>query len=216
MKKEEKKIYRDKSTGKPLRGVFVYSARLRSYWVLIPMVALLILSIEFNSRTSALYKLYPLIIFSICAIIFALVYLFRGVYISKGEIKHVGRFSDRDSAEIKEGRTLVIEICPKNRIKLRLWGNEGYDPTIAWLRPDDGIVPDICLFRSRAYGSERTAARIIDHFTEKNLDTFPLFLENEGNIEYESLKIKAKLDLNTGNKLISIRFTEDLAEFSEE
>ncbi len=147
-----------------VKPMYIFASRMRSFWVLAPITLVLWLSVHFNRAADGLYKLYPLIVFSALAIVFAIVYLFRAIQISYAEIKYIGRFSSRDSATINEGKTIVIDLLPKKKVSIQLYGNEGYNPEIKWLQNDDGTPEDICLFRGKSYGGANDARRILLYF----------------------------------------------------
>ena len=155
-----------------MKPIYIFSTRLRTFWVLLPMAVLLYLSIIFNDDVEMTVKLYPLIIFSALCIVFTLIYLFRMVEISYSEIRYIGRFSSRDNATIKEGRTLVIEMSDSTKVDIKLYGNEGYNPEIVWLRPNDAEPEDICIFRGKGYCGKITATKILSYFgvDKKDLD----------------------------------------------
>ena len=147
-----------------MKSIYIYAARLRSYWVLLPMTIILSLSIIFNNQATVLMKLYPLIIFTSACIVFTFIYLFRAIEISYSEIKYIGRFSSRDSATVIKGRTLVLDILKKGRVGIKLYGNEGYNPDIKWLQPDEGEDTDICIFRGKSFSGMRAVYKILRYF----------------------------------------------------
>ena len=187
-----------------MKPIYFYASRFLAYWVLLPLSVVLMLAISFNSVTEGLYKLYPLIISSIGAIIFTFVYLFRFISVSYSEIKYIGRFTSRDSATITEGNSLVIELCEKNKVSLRLYGNEGYDPDIKWLTHEDGEDGDICTFRGKAYGGRRVAVRLLSYFGVDDGDIDAIF-ENDGYTNtYENVTVSTFTEHT--HKHIKIRF----------
>jgi hypothetical protein len=169
--------------------MYIYASRLRAFWVLLPMSIVLTLSVRYNSATSGLLKLYPLIIFSIGAIIFTFVYLYRFIAVSYSEIKSIGRFTSRDFATVNEGKTLVVDLLEKKRIGIQLLGNEGYNPDIKWLTTDEDGTADICIFRGRAYGDENIAIRILYHFGVDDDDIDQTFDEDGFEKNYENVTV---------------------------
>ena len=155
------------------------------------MMLLLYLSVHFNSAADNLLKLYPLIVFSILAIIFTMVYLFRVVEISYGEIKYIGLFSSRDSAIITEGKTIVIDMLEKNKISIKLYGNEGFNPDIKWLQNEDGTVSDICLFRGKTYGKIAPVIRILNYFGVKSEDYDAIFTTDDFKKQYKNVTVSS-------------------------
>lgn len=187
-----------------MKPIYIFASRLRAFWVLVPMSIILTLSLRFNEHVDGGVKLYPLIIFSIGAIIFTFVYYFRFIAISYSEIKYIGRFTSRDSATVNEGKTLVIELLEKRRVSIRLYGNEGYNPEIKWLTNENGEHGDICLFRGKAYDGEQSAVRILLHFgiDSKDIDAI---LENDGFSEsYENVSVSTLTE--NSHKVIKVRF----------
>ena len=174
-----------------MKPIYLFSTRLRTYWVLAPMMLLLYLSVHFNSAADNLLKLYPLIVFSILAIIFTMVYLFRVVEISYGEIKYIGLFSSRDSAIITEGKTIVIDMLEKNKISIKLYGNEGFNPDIKWLQNEDGTVSDICLFRGKTYGKIAPVIRILNYFGVKSEDYDAIFTTDDFKKQYKNVTVSS-------------------------
>lgn len=187
-----------------MKSIYIYASRLRAFWVLVPMSTLLMLSIAFNSSTEGALKLYPLIIFSIGAIIFTFIFLFRYISISYSEIKYIGRFTSRDSATINAEKTLVIELLEKKRVNIKLYGNEGYNPEIKWLTKAEGEDGDVCLFRGKAYGGEQVAVRLLMYFgvDVKDID---VILADEGFLEsYENVTVSTSVV--DSHREIKIRF----------
>ena len=187
-----------------MKSVYIYASRLRAFWVLVPMSTLLMLSVVFNSSSEGALKLYPLIIFSIGAIIFTFIFLFRYISISYSEIKYIGRFTSRDSATINAEKTLVIELLEKKRVNIKLYGNEGYNPEIKWLTKAEGEDGDVCLFRGKAYGGEQVAVRLLMYFgvDVKDID---VILADEGFLEsYENVTVSTSVV--DSHREIKIRF----------
>ena len=188
-----------------MKATYIYASRLAAYWVLVPMTVLLMLSISFNSEVDGLLKLYPLILFSIGAIIFTFVYLFRFISVSYSEIKYIGRFTSRDSATINAGKTLVIDLLDKNRVSIQLWGNEGYNPEIKWLTNESGEVGDICLFRGKGYGGEAVAISLLTYFGITENDDLNKILSEDGFVKtYENVTVKSLTELE--HRQIRIKF----------
>lgn len=188
-----------------MKAVYIYASRLRAFWVLVPMSMLLMLSISFNNTVDGKIKLYPLIIFSIGAIIFTFVYLFRFISISYSEIKYIGRFTSRDSATVNAGKTLVIDLLEKNRVSIKLYGNEGYNPEIKWLTNEDGEGGDVCLFRGKAYGGDGVAISILHHFGVEDYADLDSILDAEGFVKtYENVTVSSLIELE--HRQIRIKF----------
>ena len=188
-----------------MKAVYIYASRLRAFWVLVPMSVLLMLSISFNDSVDTLLKLYPLIIFSIGAIIFTFVYLFRFISISYSEIKYIGRFTSRDSATVNAEKTLVIDLLEKNRISIKLYGNEGYNPEIKWLTNEEGEGGDVCLFRGKAYGGDGVAISILHYFGVDDYADLDAIFDTDGFVKtYENVTVSSLTELE--HRQIRIRF----------
>ena len=56
-----------------MKPIYIFATRLRAFWVLLPISIVLTLALRLNNTSSNLLKLYPLIIFCICAMIFTFV-----------------------------------------------------------------------------------------------------------------------------------------------
>ncbi|MBQ7343813.1 MAG: hypothetical protein IJW53_03495 [Clostridia bacterium] len=188
-----------------MKAVYIYASRLRAFWVLVPMSMLLMLSISFNDTVDGAIKLYPLILFSIGAIIFTFVYLFRFISVSYSEIKYIGRFTSRDSATVNAGKTLVIDILEKKRVSVRLFGNEGYNPEIKWLTNEDGEDGDVCLFRGKAYGGESVAISLLRYFGVEDYADLDAILSEDGFVKsYENVTVRSLTELE--HRQIRIKF----------
>ncbi len=184
-----------------MKPLYIYASRLRAFWVLLPMSIVLTLSVRYNYATSGLLKLYPLIIFSVGAIIFTFVYLFRFISLSYSEIKYIGRFTSRDSATINEGKSLVIELLEKSRVSIRLYGNEGYNPEVKWLTSGD---KDVCIFRGRVYGNENIAARVLSHFGVSSDDIERILSTDGFEAKYENVSVTSLTE--NSHRQIKIHF----------
>ena len=179
-----------------MKSTYIYASRLSAYWVLVPMTVLLMISISFNNEVDGLLKLYPLIIFSIGAIIFTFVYLFRFISVSYSEIRYIGRFTSRDSATINAGKTLVIDLLEKGRVSVQLWGNEGYNPEIKWLTNESGEGGDICIFRGKGYGGEAVAINLLTYFGINDMAQVDKILTEDGFVKtYENVTVTSLTEL---------------------
>lgn len=189
-----------------MKPIYIFASRLTALWVLLPMSIVLTLSVRFNDHVDGGVKLYPLIIFSIGAIIFTFVYYFRLIAISYSEIKYIGRFTSRDSATVNEGKTLVVEMLEKRRVSIRLYGNEGYNPEIKWLTNENGEHGDICLFRGKVYGGDEIAVRILLHFGVDIRDIDTILNEDGYNETYENVTVMTETE--NSHKVVKIRFNK--------
>ena len=147
-----------------MKPIYIFASRLRAFWVLVPMSIVLFLALKYNDATNHWVKLYPLIIFSIGAIIFTFVYLFRFIAISYSEIKYIGYFSSRDSAMITEGKTLILKEDKLGKVKVILFGNDGVLPGLDWMKNTYSAPKDIVLFRGNVTGGKISIKRILKFF----------------------------------------------------
>ena len=155
-----------------MKSIYLLSTKLWVYLTELPILILLWVTISTNHLSEDVFGYYPLIIFLSLAVIFIMVYFFRMISISTDEIRYHGLFSSRDSAFIKENRTLLIKLSPGRNVKLELHGDAGVEPPFDWMRSEDAIHREICLFRGKVNGGASTAKRILKFFSlpEDKLD----------------------------------------------
>lgn len=147
-----------------MKGLYLFCTRLRFYWVEIPLFLLLTITLLYNDESKALLKLYPLIIITIAAMIFVLVYFFRVIHLSYDEIRYIGLFSSRDRAIITKGKTVIITMLGQRRLRVVLFGNDGVLPDLDWLKNSDSKPKDIELFKGKVVGSTARIKTILSYF----------------------------------------------------
>ena len=176
-----------------MKKIFLFSTKFTYYWVLLPLIALLTLCIVLNDSIEHYLKLYPLIAVTVIAILFTLVYYFRGVLISYAEIREVGRFSSRDTAIINKGKTIILYSEGHSCVRVTLFGNDGVKPELSWMKSTQDAPHDISLFRSRAFGGRRTIKRVLKYFgvPEGELDTY---FDTDCERKYTNVTVSSKLD----------------------
>ena len=175
---------------------------------LVPLIAVLVLSIIFNDSVDTVQKLYPLIIASAAGIIFTAIYLLRFVVISTEEIKMVGFFSSRDKAIINKNKTLILTLRAKGRLIVTLYGNDGARPALDWTQGEDYVPIDINLFREKVEGRERSAKAILKYFDIPSEDISAMLESDSFGKEYESFDASAEKNENC--RIIKIKFTETI------
>ena len=145
---------------------------LRPIIISIPPAIVLIASIMLNGLVKAPGGLYPLIVASGLIIAFTFVFFFRVVTLATDEIKMIGPFSSKDSSVINEGKTLIITRRSAGRISIDLYGNNGVNADLDWLR-DVRTVRDIYLFKSNVVGGVGAIKRILLFFgiSEEDAET---------------------------------------------
>ena len=180
---------------------------LRPILISIPLALLLAAAIALNNAVDTLLKLYPLIIFSILAIIFTFVYFFRVVSLSKEEIKVIGPFSSKDCSIINEGKTLIITRRRGNRISIDLFGNNGVNADLDWLK-NEQTVRDIYLFKSKVVGGTNSIIRILRYLGINETDAAEIAASDEYAKEYADYTVSVSSPEEM--KEIKIKFTNTL------
>ncbi len=147
-----------------MKSIYILSTRLWVYLTEIPVLILLWISISSNHISNDIFKYYPLIVFLSFSVVFIMIYFFSVISINYDEIRYHGLFSSKDSAFITENKSLVIRIKPRRNIDIELYGDAGEEPAFDWMKAEDVLHRDICLFRGRANGSTGTVKRILKYF----------------------------------------------------
>lgn len=147
-----------------MKSIFLFCSKIWVYLTEIPLMIMLFIAIELNDESKDIFGYYPLIIFLSLAILFIAVYFFRVITVSTDEIKFHGLFSSRDREFIKKDRSLVISIKPHHTLRLELYGDAGEEPAFDWMRAEDVVHRDICLFRGNAVGGAKSALKILRYF----------------------------------------------------
>ena len=186
-----------------MKSVFLFRTKFRMYWVLLPLLALLLASIYYNQFADNLLKLYPIITVTICGMIFILIYFFRGIKISYDEIRDVGLFSGRDSAIINEGKTLIFKIKKRGRVDITLWGNDGVTADLDWLKSTGDAPRDISLFRGKTIGGKRAVKRVLKYFEVPDFDIVRILLNEEFEKDYSIVSVKCEAEDDC--KIINIK-----------
>ncbi|MBQ9071188.1 MAG: hypothetical protein IJY23_07585 [Clostridia bacterium] len=148
-----------------MKSIYFFCTKPWVYLTELPVLFMLWVAMIFNGQSEEVFKFYPLIIVLSAAVIFIFVYFFRVISISIDEIRYHGLFSSRDSAFIDENKTLLISLKPRLRLGLELYGDAGDVPAFDWMKAEDVKHRDICLFRGKAIGGKRSAARILNFFS---------------------------------------------------
>ena len=174
----------------------------------IPPILLLAIAIAYNGRADNLLKLYPLIIASIAAIIFIALYFFRLILIKTDEVVQIGRFSSRDRAMLDEGKTLILTLMNKNKIKIEVFGSDGQSPAFDWLAGEDAKPVEFYLFRGRALGGARAASKILQFFGTPKDDCLNIINSNDFKKDYEQFTVTTS-EVNS-NREIRIKFTQTI------
>ncbi len=153
-----------------MKSIVLFATKLRTLWVFIPPVLLLIPTIIYNdsadsrlfSLMNANLKLYPLMFVLIAVIIFMVIYFFRIVTVRLEEIRCIGPFSSKDRVILKKERSLVLTLLKHGRIRIEVFGVCADNDTYFWLKEED--FTEINLFRTTANGTERTVKKFLAFF----------------------------------------------------
>ena len=188
------------------KHIILSSTKLSMYLTELPLVVLLILTIRYNPHVTTPGKLYPLIVTLIIGMLFIYIYLFRLVMISTDEVRSIGRFSSRDSATLNEGKTLILTLLPRRKMRVEVFGNDGTPPALDWAQNEDYEIADIFLYRERAVGTRHTVARILEYFEVPKGDAQRAPIEDGFFAEYDFLTVSTEIR----NELteVKIRFTK--------
>ena len=150
-----------------MKKIYLFCTRLLAFWVELPLVLLLVVSIIYNPHAENTFKLYPLMLISAAGIIFFAIYFYRVIEISYAEIRYIGRFTSRDSAMINEGKTLVLTFLGFGKVGIELRGNDGPSELNLTFDEEDGDM-EYSLFRGHAFGGVGTVKKILSYFGVDN------------------------------------------------
>ncbi len=172
-----------------MKFILLFCTKMRYFLTEAPVLFLFIVSIIYNNRSEQKLKLYPLIIFSAIIIIFIAVYYFQMIKISFSEIRHIGKFSPKESAVINEGKMLVLKLRKRGIVDIELFGNDGKPPIYS---DEENYVPvDINLFRGKAVGGVCSVKRILKYFGASIEQAESLVAEN-CSFECENVNISSQ------------------------
>ena len=179
------------------------------YLTELPLIILLAFAIAFNNSAGGFLKLYPLIITSICIIIFIFIFFFRVIALSGEEIRIIGRFTSRDGAIINKGKKLTMTLDKKNRLKLELFEDDGVLPELDFLKNDPDYKPHgLNLFREKAVFGKSALRRVLKYFEIGDEHISGIFSSDT----YEcTTKLLSLTSIDDGDVLsVSIEFTETI------
>lgn len=146
-----------------MKKIYLFCTRLLAFWVELPLALIFVVSIIYNQHAENTFKLYPLIILSLGAMIFFAIYFFRVIEISYAEIRYIGRFTSRDSAMINEGKTLVLTLSGFGKVDIELRGNDGPSELNLTFDEEDGDM-EYRLFRGHCFGGVGSVKKILSYF----------------------------------------------------
>lgn len=173
-----------------MKKKYLFCTKLWFYLSEIPLAFLLAIAIYYGPMTEGVFKLVPLMVTIIFAMLFILVFFFRLIVISYEEVRYRGPFSSRDRAFINKDKTLIITMHPHANLDIDLYGNDGQPPMFAGLKDEPPI--DIYLFRGRTIGSRRTVASILEYFDVPAADAREAISQDSFSREYELVSLSAQ------------------------
>lgn len=141
-----------------MKKIFLFGSHLWLYLTEIPVIFLLCVVISIHDTGPAIVKFYPLEIALGSLAVFIVIFFFRGVIISKDEIRQVGRFTPRYKSMIEEGKTLVFTLFSKNNLTVELYERDDAAPSLPWA---GDVAGEINLFRARTIGNHRAVRRTL-------------------------------------------------------
>lgn len=148
-----------------MKNVYLFCTRIAVYLTELPVLILLWSAMKFNSESEEVFKLYPLIVILSFAVIFIMVYFFRLISVSRDEVRYIGAFSSRDRAFITEGKTLVLTLRRHRQIRIELYEDAASEPAFEWMKAEDVVHRDICIFRGRAIGGRGSVQDVLELFS---------------------------------------------------
>ena len=188
-----------------MKNLYLFSTKLWLFVAEIPPIILLLVSIRYNAGVENIFKLYPLIVLCALAIIFILLFFFRGIILSEDGIKSYGVFGDKDSAIIRDNSRLTLTLRSNGIIKVELFGiADSENPTYHWLKDEE--AREVNIYRHNAIGGKRTVGRILKFYGVDPSALSDIHKSDEYTKEYPliSLEVKRTEDI----KVFSIRFKE--------
>ena len=190
-----------------MKKTYLFCTKIWFYLCEIPPIILLAVSIIYNGDSEGLLKLYPLIAFSIAAIIFVFLYFFRMIIISTEEIKCIGAFSSKDSALITKDTALIFTQSRANKLTVRLYG-QSLAPAFSWSSKEGTANMRIDLFREKVIGGKRAIKRVLSYFEVPKDDVLALLSQNEYDKEFENYIVRK--NVVDDKETVSIEFTRTI------
>ena len=190
-----------------MKNLFLFSTKIYVYLIELPLILVLIGAIRFNGVVTNLFGLYPLIVCSILAIIFVLIYFFNPVMISYSRIKQFGVFSSRDSAIITKDTTLILTYFPRRKIRIELFAVQE-KPALEFMSGENYTPQKVNVFRERVIGRDFTAMRVLKFFGLEKSRAKELISSDK--MTFNTEEIEFSTDIFEGRKIISINFLKTI------
>lgn len=189
-----------------MKSTYLFCTKLWLYLTEIPVLAMFWITLSMNKYLDSTVKLYPLMFVLAALILFIMVYFFRYISINNDEIRCHGVFSSKDSALLSENQTLVIALHPRRNIKLELYGDAEEEPEFKWMKSDDPAHREICIFRAKAVGGKKSAARVLEYFTFPKSELNAAF--SDGFVyENDTIRVESKSSNEVFNISIKLKVT---------
>ena len=119
----------------------------------------------------------------------------------------IGPFSSKDSSVINEGKTLIITRRSVGRISIDLFGNNGVNADLDWLK-NVQTIRDIYLFKSNVVGGTNAIKRILLFFGISAKDAEAFLSSKEAYKEYPDYTVSVSCPED--KREIRIKFTNTI------
>ena len=186
---------------------YLSSIKLWAFWVEIPLVLLLIWILNDNNKVEGVLKLYPLLIMTIAAMAFVIVFFARFVKISYAEIRAVGPFSSKDSVIINAGKVIKLVKQPLGKVQLSVIGHD-VACGLEWMKPEDRIR-DITLFKAAVYGGDLAIRYILSYYGASQADLGEIIKSEEFSRKYDFITVTVGVDEN-GAREYTVKIDETI------
>ena len=176
-----------------MKSVYLFCTKWFFFLTELPLLYFFVLTVDMHDKSTELLGYYPLETVLVLAMLFILVYYFRAVGFSADEIRMYGLFSSREKSLIHEGDTLLLTLRSRRRLRVELFGTDGGNPTLEWLRTEEYEAQEINLFRGKALGTRRTVLRILRFSGVPREVSAPLlFAEGGFSAEYDTVALSCE------------------------
>lgn len=191
-----------------MKKVMLFSTGYLMYLTELPILYMLYIAIKHNGGVDGPVKLYPLIFALIGGAVFILIYLFRIITISTDMIKAEGPYSSKEKALITEGKTLVLTLLSRGRIKVELFGVDEKPPLLSWTQTEEYEKIEVNLFRDRAVGGANSVRRVLKYFNVPDEDIKEALVNDSFSSSYPTLDLLS--ERREDIREIKIKFTETI------
>lgn len=185
-----------------MRHKLLFGTKLRFYLTEIPLIYLFLITKKYNAQSDGLLRLYPLMVVTVGAMLFILLYYLRGVILYADEIRDLGLFSERNRVLCEEGQTLTLTLLPRRKIRVELYGEnrEGEGLSLLGERDRPKVIN---LYRGRALGSVRTVRSILTFYGVPTEAADALVRDGKG---YEDTCVRAESTVENERRVFRLTF----------